>query len=72
MREYTNPCNKNSDQMVAIFIGWDVSTAIEPHILDKLYQVLLHYDAYTARLAALRHKLDGLVKPDSVTRFLYI
>ena len=57
---------------LGVIHGWEVRPAIEPHVLDKLYQVLLNYDIYAARLDALKKKMAGLVKPESVTKFAYI
>jgi hypothetical protein len=63
---------KRLNKTFNLFLGWPAKPAVEPNILDQLHQVLLHYDTYSTRLDTLRSRVASLVKPESVTKFVYI
>jgi hypothetical protein len=47
-------------------------TAIEPDVLDKLYEVLTGYDTLKYKVNRTKLVLQNLVKPDSVSSLIFL
>lgn len=55
------------------FFGRKTNTAVEPEIIDKLYNLLLNYDRLKYKSNKTKVLLQNIVKPDSIDsiRFVY-
>lgn len=47
-------------------------TAVEPEIIDKLYEVLINYDRLKYKVDKTRVLLENIVKPDGFGEIVFI
>lgn len=47
-------------------------TAVEPEIIDKLYEVLINYDRLKYKVDRTKLLLQNIVKPEGFTEIVFI
>ena len=55
-----------------ISTGRMTKTAVEPEIIDKLYEVLINYDRLKYKVDRTKLLLQNIVKPEGFTEIVFI